>query len=71
MKTYNQGAHLPPARADEIERIARETADAGRTLGDACPYPWRTPAAEHFTAHFFLAGGLMDECDEHDAGEQP
>lgn len=63
-RVYSQGGPLPDVPAADIEHLAREMAAEGRTLRDACPYPWGTPAAHHFTAVFFLAGGAMDDGDD-------
>lgn len=40
---------------DRIEREAREAARKGLSLADACPYPWGTPAADHFKAAYLCA----------------
>lgn len=40
---------------DRIERDAREAFVKGLSLADACPYPWGTPAADHFKAAYYAA----------------
>ena len=40
---------------DRIGREAREAARKGLSLDDACPYPWGTPAADHFKAVYYAA----------------
>ncbi len=42
-----------------IEREAREAARAGKSLDEACPYPWASDAAMHFKAAY-LCSPLMD-----------
>ena len=48
---------LTPERQAQVAAEARALAAEGRSLDDACPYPWGTPAATHFRAVFLLAGG--------------
>lgn len=38
-----------------IEREARAAAQAGRSLNDACPYPFASEAGMHFKAVYLLA----------------
>lgn len=38
-----------------IEQQAREAAQQGQSLNDACPYPFTTEAGQHFTAVFLVA----------------
>lgn len=38
-----------------IEKQATEAAQQGKSLRDACPYPFATPAGEHFMAAYWLA----------------
>ena len=42
-----------------IEREAKRAAWDGRTRADACRYNYDTPAGEHWTAAYVLAGGLI------------
>ena len=42
-----------------IEREARRAAWDGRTRTEACRYTYDTPAGEHWTAAYVLAGGLI------------
>lgn len=39
---------------ETIEREAKAAAHAGKSLDDACPYPWGTDAATHFKAVYLL-----------------
>lgn len=57
-----EGSAAATERGNEkarIEHEARSAVTIGMTLEEACPYPWRTPAADHFTAVFILAGGRV------------
>ena len=38
-----------------IDKQATQAAKQGRSLNDACPYPFGTEAADHFTAVFLVA----------------
>lgn len=38
-----------------IERQAQDAARAGRSLNDACPYPFASEAGVHFKAVYLLA----------------
>jgi hypothetical protein len=38
-----------------IEKQAAEAASEGKTINDACPYPFGTEAADHFKAVYLLA----------------
>ena len=44
-----------------IERQATEAAGQGLSLDDACPYPFGSPAADHFKAIYTLALPLASE----------
>lgn len=44
-----------------IERAATDAAAAGRTIDDACPYPFGSPAADHFKAVYLLALPLASD----------
>lgn len=43
-----------PPKAD-IEEQARAAATAGRSLNEACPYPFESEAGRHFVAVYLLA----------------
>ena len=47
-KTYFDG--LTPRPAAQIEREAKAATARGQTLHEACPYPFISPAGEHFAA---------------------
>lgn len=59
-RTYSQGRvfgtdqHVPASR---IDAEARAAAAAGKSLLDACPYPFASDAGLHFKAVFLHAGG--------------
>lgn len=53
------GALAHTVSASMIEREARTAAAAGRTLNDACPYPFSSSAGQHFKAIFIHAGGKV------------
>ena len=38
-----------------IERLARQAAAEGVPIRDACPYPFSSPAGQHFVAVYALA----------------
>ena len=40
---------------EAIEKQATQAAQQGQSLRDACPYPFETPAGEHFMAAYWLA----------------
>lgn len=40
---------------DTIDKQATAAAQQGRSLDDACPYPFGTEAADHFKAVYLLA----------------
>lgn len=40
---------------ETIEREARAAAQAGKSLNDACPYPFHSPAGMHFSAVYLVA----------------
>lgn len=40
---------------ETIEKQATEAARQSQSLNDACPYPFATPAGEHFMAAYWLA----------------
>ena len=44
-----------------IERQATEAAGQGLSLDDACPYPFGSPAADHFRAIYTLAQPLASD----------
>lgn len=44
-----------------IERQATEAAGQGLSLDDACPYPFGSPAADHFRAIYTLALPLASD----------
>lgn len=44
---------VPPKAT--VEQQAREAAAAGRSLNDACPYPFNSEAGRHFAAVYLLA----------------
>lgn len=46
---------LPVPPREQIERDAREAAEKGIGLRDACPYPFSSDAGRHFIATYLLA----------------
>lgn len=44
------GPHRVITAKSTIERQATEAAGAGKTLNESCPYPFGSPAADHFKA---------------------
>lgn len=54
-----EGARSHDTKA-RIEREARDAAARGESLNDACPYPFGTADALHFTAIYLLAINVAD-----------
>ena len=46
---------FPITPKDTIEREAREAAQRGDSINDACRYPFGSPQADHFKAVYLLS----------------
>lgn len=53
-RTKCAGPGRPPIDRDLIDTEAKAAALAGKSLCDACPYPFHTQAGQHFTAVWFV-----------------
>lgn len=48
------GANQPEIPQDRIEEEAKAAALANQSLCEACPYPFDSPAGDHFAAIWYL-----------------
>lgn len=59
-----EGKHVSHIVSKEtIERQAKTAAQAGKSINDACPYPFGTPAAMHFKAVYALHVPIKAEAE--------
>jgi len=59
LEPAGEAGKLSPTAKLHIEREARRAAWDGRTRTEACRYQYDSPAGEHWTAAYILAGGLV------------